>query len=95
MNSFLKLFTAAALGVCIVNTALAADTATETAPAASAASAKAVAKDVRDACKAEVQSLCPGMTAGDGKLAPCLKSNLAKLGASCKSALKEAKGKGA
>jgi len=99
MNSFLKLFTVAALGACIANTALAADTA-QTAPAssasaASAASAKAVAKDVLEACKAEVQSLCPGMTVGDGKLGPCLKTNLPKLSASCKSALKEAKGKGA
>ncbi|PTT89596.1 hypothetical protein DBR42_07540 [Pelomonas sp. HMWF004] len=99
MNSFLKLCTAAALGVCIVNTALAAD-ATETAPASSAsaassASRRALAKDVLDACKSEAQALCPGLTAGDGKLGPCLKTNLAKLSASCKSALKEAKGKAA
>jgi hypothetical protein len=77
-----KLFATAFTAACLTQGALAADA------AASAPAAKAAVVAVAQACKSEIETLCPGMKAGDGKLGPCLKAHAAKIGAECKAAVK-------
>jgi hypothetical protein len=38
------------------------------------------------ACKADREKLCPGIKAGDGKLAACMKEHEAEISAECKAA---------
>jgi hypothetical protein len=46
------------------------------------------------ACQADFQTLCPGMTPGDGKLGPCIRANRAKLTPVCASAMQSRMGAG-
>lgn len=39
-------------------------------------------------CQADMQTLCAGMTPGDGKLGKCMRANRAKLSSGCAEALK-------
>ena len=64
--------------------------------AAHAADAPAAA--VVEACKADVEKLCPGVQPGEGRIAACLKGKHRQLSDGCKTAIKEQrknKGKGA
>lgn len=45
----------------------------------------------RQACAADVKTLCPGIQPGGGKLKQCLRENVAKLSPGCRGALREAK----
>lgn len=49
---------------------------------------------IMQACSADIQSLCPGMTPGDGKLGPCIRQNRAKLSTPCQTALQSLRGAG-
>jgi hypothetical protein len=42
---------------------------------------------LREACKADVASLCPGIQPGGGRIRACLKANREKLSPGCKSAI--------
>ena len=42
---------------------------------------------VREACKADVASLCSGLQPGGGRIGGCLKANREKLSDGCKSAI--------
>lgn len=42
---------------------------------------------VREACKADVASLCSGLQPGGGRIRECLKANRDKLSDGCKSAI--------
>lgn len=42
---------------------------------------------VREACKADVTTLCQGIQPGGGRIKACLKSNKDKLSPTCKSAI--------
>jgi hypothetical protein len=77
-----KLIASAFAATWLTQGALAADA------AASAPAAKAAAISVAQACKSEIETLCPGLKPGDGKLGPCLKANAAKIGADCKAAVR-------
>lgn len=46
---------------------------------------------MRQACAADVQSLCPGIQPGGGRLRECLRQNAAKVSDGCKSAMKQAR----
>lgn len=46
---------------------------------------------VRQACAADVKTLCPSVQPGGGRIMGCLKENAAKVSPGCKTALKEAK----
>ena len=46
-----------------------------------------------EACGADGDKFCAGMTAGDGKLGPCLKEHEADLSRSCKMAMRRVAGK--
>jgi hypothetical protein len=81
-----KLIATAFTAVWLTQGALAADA------AASVPAAKAAVIAVAQACKSEIETLCPGLKAGDGKLGPCLKVNAAKIGAECKAAVKAQRG---
>ena len=39
-------------------------------------------------CKQDVQSLCPAVKPGEGRIAACLKANHEKVSAGCKAAIK-------
>jgi hypothetical protein len=41
-----------------------------------------------EACGQDIQTLCPGMQPGDGRIKACLKEKHAKLSDGCKSAIK-------
>ena len=43
---------------------------------------------VVEACRQDVQTLCPGVQPGDGRIKACMKSNRRKLSDGCKGALK-------
>lgn len=43
-------------------------------------------------CKQDVQSLCPGVKPGEGRIAACLKANREKVSGSCKAAIKARQG---
>jgi len=59
---------------------------------AKAAGAQEKATQVKDACKAEVDTYCKDLKAGSG-LAQCLKAHEADLSGACKAALPKGKGK--
>lgn len=42
---------------------------------------------LQKACAADFQTLCPGLTPGDGKLGPCIRQNIGKLSPQCSGAL--------
>lgn len=42
---------------------------------------------VREACKADIASLCSGLQPGGGRIRECLKANRDKLSEGCKSAI--------
>jgi hypothetical protein len=42
------------------------------------------------ACKQDVQTLCPGVQHGGGRIVACLKSHAADVSVGCKAAMKEA-----
>ena len=46
-----------------------------------------------EACKADVQTLCPGVQPGDGRIKQCMTKNRSKLSDGCKAALKEQRAK--
>lgn len=85
--------------------ALARNVTTPISPAATAAPAAATSPLARpgfsanrgaimQACQADFQKLCTGMTPGDGKLGPCIRENRAKLSPSCQGALQARLGAG-
>lgn len=43
---------------------------------------------LQKSCAADFDALCPGLHPGDGKLGPCIRSNMAKLSPVCASALR-------
>jgi hypothetical protein len=47
---------------------------------------------VQQACGADFQALCPGLTPGDGKLGACIRENRAKLSPGCTTALQSLRG---
>jgi hypothetical protein len=54
----------------------------------SAHAADAPGGPVADACKQDVQTLCPGVQPGEGRIAACLKGKRSKLSDGCKAAIK-------
>ena len=44
---------------------------------------------VVDACKADVEKLCPGVQPGEGRIAACLKGKHRQMSDGCKAAIKE------
>jgi len=67
-------------------------------PLARAADAPAAAASgaLVEACKQDVQTLCPGVQPGEGRIAACLKGKRSKLSDGCKAAIKaQRKGKAA
>jgi hypothetical protein len=50
-----------------------------------------VLEEVHQACEDDVQTLCPGIRPGGGRIAACLKENAAKVSAGCKARLAEAR----
>lgn len=46
---------------------------------------------VRQACAADVETLCASVQPGGGRIMQCLKTNAAKVSPGCKDALKEAR----
>ena len=61
---------------------------------ARAADAPAATGPVAEACKKDVETLCPGMQPGEGRIAACMKENRRKLSDGCKAALKAQRGAG-
>ncbi len=59
---------------------------------ARAADTAPAAGPVLEACKKDVETLCPGVQPGDGRIATCMKENRRKLSDACKSALKAQRG---
>jgi len=57
------------------------------------APAAAAAGPAVEACKADVQTLCPGVQPGDGRIKQCMMKNRSKLSDGCKAALKEQRAK--
>ncbi len=51
----------------------------------------ALRKAVRDACMADLKTVCAGVTPGEGRIAACAKANFAKLSPPCQQALIAAK----
>lgn len=72
--------------------ALAFVAATAWAPARAADTPAAAAGPVVEACKKDVETLCPGVQPGDGRIAACMKENRRKLSDGCKAALKAQRG---
>lgn len=60
------------------------------APAAPAASAPLAA--LAEACREDVQKLCPGIQPGEGRIAACLREKRKEVSEGCKSALKAERG---
>ncbi len=46
----------------------------------------------REACKADVATLCPGVQPGDGRVGACMKEHAAQLSDGCKAAMAQAHG---
>lgn len=55
------------------------------------APAAAPSPELRQACAADVRTLCPGVQPGGGLLKQCLRQNAAKVSPGCREALKEAR----
>ncbi len=47
---------------------------------------------VMEACQKDVQTLCPGVQPGGGRIVACLKKNQAKVSDACKEAVKAQRG---
>jgi Cysteine rich repeat len=47
--------------------------------------------EVRGACKADIEKLCPGIQPGGGKIRECMKQHEADLSDACKQALAKAR----
>ncbi len=62
------------------------------APARAAETAPAAAGPVAEACKKDMETLCPGVQPGDGRVAACMKEHRRKLSDGCKAALKAQRG---
>jgi hypothetical protein len=62
------------------------------APARAADTAAAAGGPVVEACKKDVETLCPGVQPGDGRIAACMKEHRRKLSDGCKTALKAQRG---
>ena len=62
------------------------------APARAADTPAAAASAVAQACKKDMETLCPGVEPGDGRIAACMKENRRKLSDGCKAALKAQRG---
>ena len=45
----------------------------------------------REACKADVATLCPGVQSGEGRIAACMKEHAAQLSSGCKAAMAQAR----
>ena len=75
----------------VAATLLAASVATQAQPAA-AASAPAGGAALARACKQDVQTLCPGVEAGGGRIAHCLREKQKDISEGCKAALKAQRG---
>jgi len=43
-------------------------------------------------CRADIESLCPGVRLGDGKIRQCIRTNFAKLSPDCRDAVKALRG---
>jgi Cysteine rich repeat len=56
---------------------------------AHAADAPAAGGAVVEACKADVEKLCPGVQPGEGRVAACLKGKHRQMSDGCKAAIKE------
>jgi Cysteine rich repeat len=56
---------------------------------AHAADAPAAPPALVEACKADVEKLCPGVQPGEGRIAACLKGKHRQLSDGCKTAIKE------
>jgi len=56
-----------------------------------AADAQTPPPRVMDACRADFQKLCPGVTPGHGAIRQCLKGHLDEIGPGCRSALAAAR----
>ena len=52
-----------------------------------------VSNGPRAACKADVETLCPGIQPGGGRIIACLQQNAAQVSAACKDALARAREK--
>jgi hypothetical protein len=94
----LTMMLAASTGAFVVNAAVPAQN--ETQPAISAPTAPPEPTrpgagrfaGLQKACASDFQTLCPGMTPGDGKLGPCIRENIAKLSPQCSGALQAMRG---
>jgi hypothetical protein len=53
-------------------------------PAAFAADAPAAGAQVSDACKADIQKLCPDVQPGEGRIKACVKEHKDQLSSECK-----------
>ena len=62
------------------------------APARAAETAPAATGPVAEACKKDMETLCPGVQPGDGRVAACMKEHRRKLSDDCKAALKAQRG---
>jgi len=63
------------------------------ASSAFAADAPPAGGPAMEACKADVQTLCPGVQPGDGRIKQCMMKNRSKLSDGCKAALKDQRAK--
>ena len=59
---------------------------------ARAADTPAANGPVAEACKKDVETLCPGVQPGEGRIAACMKDQRRKLSDGCKAALKAQRG---
>jgi hypothetical protein len=46
----------------------------------------------REACRADVATLCPGIQPGEGRVVACMKEHAAQLSDGCKAAMAQARG---
>ena len=46
----------------------------------------------REACKADVATLCPGVQSGEGRIGACMKEHAAQLSDGCKAAMAQVHG---
>lgn len=78
----MRLIVACAIALSVASAAAFAETAPTTTPAGPSA-------DVRQACKADVETLCKGIQPGGGRIAACLKEKKDQVSVGCKAAIAE------